>query len=155
MKNTILKFAMASTLMAGMIFTGCESSETKMKDAQDEVKDAKEELNEAQQEAKAEAQRKQDAKEWKVFKLEAEAKIKQNDALIAQLRDRMKTSGNTMDKLYANKIDALEEQNKNLKSKIFAYEKSQSDWETFKHEFNHDMDQLTQALNDLTVKNTN
>jgi hypothetical protein len=33
------------------------------------------------------------------------------------------------------------------------YEKKQSDWESFKREFNHDMDELGQALKDLTVDN--
>jgi DNA-directed RNA polymerase subunit N (RpoN/RPB10) len=36
-----------------------------------------------------------------------------------------------------------------------AYEKSQSDWEAFKREFNHDMEELGKALKDLTVDNKN
>jgi hypothetical protein len=40
-----------------------------------------------------------------------------------------------------------------MKARIDAYDKSQSDWESFKREFTHDMEGLGQALNDLTVNN--
>jgi len=35
-----------------------------------------------------------------------------------------------------------------------AYEKERSDWEVFKREFNHDMNQLGEAFSDLGNKNT-
>jgi hypothetical protein len=34
-----------------------------------------------------------------------------------------------------------------------AYDKNQTDWEKFKREFNHDMDELGKSLKDLTVNN--
>ena len=40
-----------------------------------------------------------------------------------------------------------------MNARIAAYDKSQSDWESFKREFSHDMDGLGQAINDLTVNN--
>lgn len=40
-----------------------------------------------------------------------------------------------------------------MKRRSIYYEKSQSDWETFKREYNHDMDELGNALKDLTVDN--
>jgi len=67
----------------------------------------------------------------------------------------MKRSGKTLDALRAKKIDALEQKNRDMRNRIAAYEKSQSDWESFKREFNHDMDELGQAFKDLTVDNKN
>jgi len=40
-----------------------------------------------------------------------------------------------------------------MRARLVAYEKSQSNWESFKREFNHDMDEIGQALKDLTVDN--
>jgi uncharacterized protein YeaO (DUF488 family) len=34
-----------------------------------------------------------------------------------------------------------------------AYEKTQSDWEEFKREYNHDMEELGAALKDFRVNN--
>jgi hypothetical protein len=59
-----------------------------------------------------------------------------------------------MDATYIASIDALEQKNAALKSKLNTYENNaQSDWESFKREFNHDMDQLGNSLRDLTVNN--
>ena len=52
-------------------------------------------------------------------------------------------------------IDALEERNETLKNKISDYENNQTDWESFKREFNSDMSELGNALKDLTVNNKN
>lgn len=67
----------------------------------------------------------------------------------------MKKPGKTLDPLYKSRIDALELKNQELKSRLEAYEKNQSNWETFKREFNHDMDELGVALADFTVDNKN
>lgn len=60
-----------------------------------------------------------------------------------------------LDPLYEKRIETLEQQNKDFRKKIEDYEKSQTDWEIFKREFNHDMDELGKALKDLTVDNKN
>jgi len=146
MKKTIITLAMASTLIAGAMLTGCQPSNPKVESAQENVQDAKQELKAAQKEASAE--------EWKAFKDESEVKIKDNDIRIAELKAKLKKSGTKLDALYEKKIDALEQQNRDMKARIDGYESSvHSDWDAFKREFNHDMDQLGQALKDLTVDN--
>ena len=65
----------------------------------------------------------------------------------------MKKPGNTLDALYAKRIETLEQKNRDLRTRMDAYEKSESDWEVFKREFNHYMDELGQALTDFTVDN--
>jgi len=61
--------------------------------------------------------------------------------------------GKILDPIYKQRIETLEEQNRDLKVRLDVYEKNNSDWETFKREFNHDMDELGKALKDFTVDN--
>jgi|ERR1051325_11109541 outer membrane murein-binding lipoprotein Lpp len=153
MKKTIFTLAVATTLMAGTIFTGCQSSDAKVDAAKDKVQDAKQDLKEVQKDANTEAQKAANAEEWKKFKSESEIKIRDNEIRIAELREKMKKSGKTLDALREKRIDELEQKNRDLRSRIDAYDKSQSNWESFKREFSHDMDELGQALKDLTVDN--
>jgi chromosome segregation ATPase len=154
MKKVIFILAMTTTFMAGTIFTGCQSSTQKQEAAQAKVKDARQDLNEAKKNANEVAQKAATAEEWKTFKSESELKIKENEIRIAELKIKLKKPGEIFDALYENKIVKLEQQNKDVKAKLEAYEKSQSNWESFKREFNHDMDELGKALKDLTVNNT-
>ena len=106
-------------------------------------------------EAQADAIKVANAEEWRVFKSDAEIKIKENEVRIGELKVKMKKSGKTFDAMYEKNIIALEQKNKDLRTKISNYESNQSDWEAFKREFNHDMDELGQAIKDLTVNNKN
>jgi chromosome segregation ATPase len=153
MKKSIFTLALAGTLIAGTIFTGCQSSAQKESVAQDKVNDAKQDLKEAQDDAKAEATKLAGVEEWKEFKNDSEIKIRDNEVRIAELKAKLNKPGTTLDPLYEKRIDTLEKKNRDMKARIYDYEKSQSDWETFKREFNHDMDELGQALKDFTVDN--
>jgi hypothetical protein len=147
MKKTIISLVVVTTLISGAIFTGCGPSTPKEEAAKTEVKEAKEDLKDAQKAATAE--------EWKAFKDESELRIRDNEVRIAELKAKIKKSGKELDVLYEKKIDALEQQNKDMKARIDVYERNnKSDWESFKREFNHDMDELGKALKDLTVNNT-
>jgi len=152
MKKMIFILAV-TTLMAGTIFTGCKSSTQKQEAARDKVKDAKQDLNEAQKDANAAAQVVATEEEWKIFKSESELKIKDNEIRIAELTVKMNKQGEIFDELYRKNIANLEQQNKDMKARLEAYEKSQTNWESFKREFNHDMDAIGKALKDLTVDN--
>ena len=54
MKNQIYTLAVTA-LMAGTIFTGCQSSDEKVEAAQDKVQEAKQDLKEVQKDANAQA----------------------------------------------------------------------------------------------------
>jgi len=59
-----------------------------------------------------------------------------------------------MDKAYQKSIDTIEQRNNNLKLKMDSYKNdANSDWKSFKREFNHDMNELGHSLKDLTVDN--
>jgi hypothetical protein len=146
MKKTIIAIVAIAAISTTAIFTGCGPSTPKEKAAQAQVNEAKEQLNDAQKEATAE--------EWKAFKDESELKIRENEAGIAELKAKIKKSGKELDAVYEKKVDALEQQNKDMRARISNYEKNtKSDWEAFKREFNHDMDKLGSALKDFTVDN--
>jgi len=152
MKKMIFIFVV-TTLMAGTIFTGCQSWTQKQKAAQDKVQDARQDLNAARKNANEVAQKAATAEEWKTFKSESELKIKENEIRINELTVKIKKPGKLFDAHYEKRIAKLEQQNKDLKARLEVYEKSQSNWESFKREFNHDMDEIGQALKNLTVDN--
>ena len=145
MKKTIFILALTVTVVAGTIFTSCKSSVQKQAAAQDTVQDARKDLKAAQVVATA--------AEWEAFRTEAELKIRNNEIRITELNAKMKRPGEIFDELYAKKIANLEQQNKDMRARLLAYEKSQTNWESFKREFNHDMDAIAQAFKDLSVDN--
>jgi DNA repair ATPase RecN len=155
MKSTFFTLFVATSMFAGTLFTGCQSSATKEEAANDKVDEAQQELMEAQQEADIEAQKVATADEWNTFKTESEIKISEYEIRIKAIRDQMRKPGKTFDDLYKKRIDQLEEKIADLKTRMNDYEKNQSGWESFKREFNHDMDELGKAMNDLVVDNKN
>ena len=149
MKRTILNFA-ATMLMATAICTSCKSPEEKVADAQSSVVDANQNLKDVRKDSGVAAAKAATADEWKMFKNDADATIKNNEIRITELKAKMKKS---TDASYAKRVDDLEQQNTNLKIKIDAYDKNHSDWEAFKQQFSQDVNNFGQALKDLTNSN--
>lgn len=87
--------------------------------------------------------------EWQAFKTDAEQRLANNEQKITDLKQQLKKPGKLFDKMYENRIAKLEEQNRKLRLKLNSYEKEQSDWEMFKREFNHDMDELGKAIGNI------
>lgn len=144
MKKSIFTLAAMSLLMTGALFTSCNSAAQKEENTTTESQDAN-----------AEEQVVATAEEWQAFKTDAEAKIKNNEIRIEELTVQMNKPGQVFDDLYKNRIEELEQQNRELQNRIDAYDKSHTDWEKFKREFNHDMDELGEALKNITVNNKN
>ena len=153
MKKLIFTLAVATTFMAGTIFTSCESSYNKDGENQGMMNETKEDMQEMHNDKNADMPKMATADEWKTFKLESELEINNNEIRVKELTEKMNKPGTILDPLYAKKIENIEQKNKDLKAKLVAYETNQSDWEKFKREFNHDMDELGKAFKDLTVDN--
>ena len=145
MKKIVFNIVIVMGVLGSVSFTACQSATPKEDAAKAKLEAAREDLKEAQTEASAE--------EWEEFKNESEIKISNNNIRIAELKLKMNESGNTLDAVYKKRIQLLEQKNIDMKARIDAYEKSQSDWESFKREFNHDMDELGKALKDIAVDN--
>jgi hypothetical protein len=45
----------------------------------------------------------------------------------------------------------LNQQNQAFKTRLESYDKSRNDWETFKRDMNHDMDEVEKALKDMAA----
>ena len=145
MKKTIFTLVIA-TFVVGTAFMSCKPATKEEIEATENVKEANQELKEAKRAATAE--------EWQEFKDNMNEAISENEARIADLKLEMKKTGKSVDAKYEENIDALEQKNKDLKVKMETYKNdANADWESFKREFNHDMDELGQALKDLTVNN--
>lgn len=91
--------------------------------------------------------------EWQTYKLESNKTIMANETRILELRNAMNKPGTTFDKSYAKSINTMEEKNIALKKRIINYENNQTDWESFKREFNSDAEVLATTFKNFTSKN--
>ena len=130
-----------SVVLTGAILTSCQSKEQKVEDSKQQVVDAKQDLKEAKQELNA---------DYPAFKRDAEEQIAANDKRIAELREKLARSGKApLDNMRRQRIDELQKENAELRSRLYGYEKERSDWETFKRKFNEDAAKLRQAFKDF------
>ncbi|CAN5694844.1 hypothetical protein BH11BAC1_BH11BAC1_04860 [soil metagenome] len=143
-KANIITLSVA--FVATNLFSSCNSNEKKVEDAKEDVQEAKQDL----QDVKAELN-----PEYPAFKTEAEIKIAENEKRIAELKEKLAKPGTaTFDGMREKRIEQLEQKNAELRSRLNAYEKEHSDWETFKREFKHDMDGIGEAFKDLGKDNS-
>ncbi len=141
MKKTICILTIAM-LIAGGMFTGCQSSATKVENAQEDVTAANAALNKAISDSIAE------------FKKNSEVTISQYDKEIIKLREKASTMNQENKILYEKRITEIEKKNAQMKKELReAKIEGQKQWREFKAEFTHDMDELGLAFKDLTVKN--
>ena len=153
MKKIIFTLAIATTISTALVLNSCQAPSDKTDAARENVKDAKEDLKVAEKDSGIAAVKTANAEEWKAFKAESELKIDNNKIRIDELKLKMKSSGTVQDELYSKSIDSLQVKNTELKTPMYKYETGKTDWETFKAEFNHDMDGLGKALKNFTVSN--
>jgi septal ring factor EnvC (AmiA/AmiB activator) len=119
------------------------------------VQDANDDLNAVTNDVNNDATTKANDAEWQTYKMEANKTIDLNETRITELQNAIKKSGKTFDDNYKKSITALEDRNSALKTKIADYENNQTDWETFKREFDSDMAGLGKAFEDLGRNNKN
>lgn len=136
---TVLLFAM------GVLFTNCNSPSQKVENAETNAAEAQEDLDQARQDY---------LEDVEVYKKQTAEKIAANNKSIADFNARIETEKAEAKAEYKLKIAELEKKNSDMQKKLDDYKvESKDQWETFKSEFNRDMDQLGNALQDLTVKN--
>lgn len=152
MKKTILSLAL-TTFIAGTVLVGCKESSKKEEAVQENVQDARADLDDAKEEL-SEAKRAATEQEWKAFKESTNATIAKNEIRIAEMKADLKKTGKNIDTEYSKKIQELEEKNKEIKNKLETYKNdANSDWQSFKKEFNDDVNDLGTSLKNFTVKN--
>ncbi len=145
MKKVILAIMISGLMLAGVL-TGCNSPSKKVEKAEENLNEAKQELSQAQYDSVA---------DYEQFKKESEDRINNNEKLIDAFKKRMITDKKQLKAEDQKIIDNLEQKNIDMRKKIEEYKENGKDkWSAFKVEFTHDMDELGNALKDLTVRNT-
>ena len=61
----------------------------------------------------------------------------------------MDKPGNTFDGIYRTRIEKLEAKNSDLKLKLNNYDGNQTQWKTFKSDFNRDINEVGNNIKDL------
>ena len=125
---------------------GCGKSSSKDNENKTGVEKAEEDLAEAQRDYLVQS---------KAFAAESYLKISANEKLIAELRLRAVIMDKTARLEYERKLEIIELQNKEMKDRADNYDESgEAKWNSFKREFNHDMDELGNAFKDLVEDNS-
>lgn len=88
------------------------------------------------------------------FNAAVNARIEENKREIAELRERMKEEKKEARERYEASINDLEKRNDEMKARLDNNkEESKEKWNSFKAEFNHDMDELGHSIKDLFKDN--
>lgn len=129
---------------SAIVFAGCQSSADKVENAQEAVTDANKDLDKANAEYLA------DIKNYREL---TALQIEKNNLEIAKFKLQVEGEKKEARAEYYKNIDALEEKNNAYKKKLDMYQSdNKTNWEIFKSEFSHDMNELGTAINGLTVK---
>ena len=142
-----IKYYLAAFIIIAFssVYMGCSSdSDKKPADATETLKQADQELATARAEYE---------KEWQKFKNDAELKISANEKKIAEHKAEMKDANKKLKTKYTDEVSRLYQKNRELKAKIAQYKyEGKNNWEEFKKSFNHDLESVGNALNDLFDK---
>lgn len=146
-KNKKSIFALAFIVsLAGINLTSCKSYDPK-KNVNTE-NGAQQNMNEANLDR--DTTQLENDKKFEEFRTTSEEKIITNEKIIS----RLKEDANKVKKENKIRIAELEARNEAMKVKLKEYKREgKKEWQSFKKEFNHDMDELGNALNDLTKDN--
>jgi len=132
-------------IIAAVILKSCNSPEGKVKAAESKVTESLQDLNKARDSYDDEV---------KKFRKEMEQKIADNEMKIADFNFKI-ANEKLKDKLeYEQKTNALELRNKTMKKKLDEYKGDNiAVWESFKSEYNNDMNELQKSIKDLEIEN--
>ncbi|MES2591238.1 MAG: hypothetical protein V4608_05085 [Bacteroidota bacterium] len=144
-----LTFITMTLYVTAAALTGCDSNKT---DMHDENKEEKKEI--VLTEEHHENTTVDYNKEYDDFKRESDERIAENDRKIEEYNKKIEGEKKEAKAEYKEKVAALNQKNKDMKDRVNNYKVENGDkWESFKREFNHDMDELGNALRDLGKDN--
>lgn len=145
MKKTIFILAL-STLSMGLI-TSCKSGTEKVEDAKENIAEEQKDVEKAKMEY---------VQEYEKFKADQDLRMTENEKQIAELKAKSAAMKKEARADYDKHVAELEARNAELKAKLRDYQHDDHDntkWESFKREFNHDMDEMGNAFRDLGKNN--
>ena len=140
-----------SIFMAGTMLTGCQSSGTKVENAENKLQDAKNDVHTAKQDLNQAIR--DSVSEYQKFKLASDEKIATHEKNIAEFKTKIAKEKKENRAVYERKLASLERKNSNMKKKLVNYKiEEKYSWEKFKIAYNRDMDELGREFKDLSVK---
>lgn len=138
-------------VIGGLIFSGCHTETRKINYSIANGAESTQDLKNGLEEVSEELKNALNVQDWLIFKKVSEFKIRDNDIRIAELKVKMQRRGMKPDPIYRKKLNGLENVNLEMKKKLRVYSENQYEWNSYKNEFKHDLDQLGQTLTDLTI----
>lgn len=137
-----------SAFMLAAVFMGCNTPEEKVEKAKENVEEANAKLDKAQKELE----------EHKVqvekYRQEIVEQLAANRRRIVELRADVDNAQKGTKEALTKQVNELEERNDAMEKRLIEFnEVGKEQWENFKTEFSHDMDDLGQALRNFSVKN--
>lgn len=133
------------TIIISVVITmiACSSPSQKVENAKTDLKDARQEKLDS-------------VADFESFKKESEERILKNEVAIDAFKAKMVSSKKHIKENDQKMIDELQQRNINMRKRIAEYkENGKDEWSAFKVEFSHDMDELANAVKNITVQNTN
>jgi septal ring factor EnvC (AmiA/AmiB activator) len=143
MTNLILSLCASTLMMSAILISGCSTPAEKVENAQKDVTQANIDLDKANQAYEADIAN---------YRAETDNKITANNKSIAEFNARIELEKQDARAEYRKKIVALEQKNSDMKKKMDDYKMTgKENWEIFKTEFSHDMDELGKAFSGFTT----
>lgn len=148
-KKSVLTYGLTAFMTALLLFASCTlNTETEKSDEakriDNAIDNAKKDLDVVKEEYK---------KRYETFKMESESKFTENKKIIADLKAGPKNKNKTVQAEIDKTLTDLEERNQALNDEINNYKEIDTNkWESFKVGFSRDMDNLGEALKDMTKK---
>jgi chromosome segregation ATPase len=132
-------------IFSSSLITSCSNSAEKVDEAQNDVTKAKIESENANLDYLVEVEN---------HRIEASKKITDNEKIIGAFKTKIANEKKDVNAEYEKQLAKLEQKNTELKQKLSDYKaEGKENWESFKEEFNRDIDELSDAFNDLTTNN--
>jgi hypothetical protein len=150
MKKLVLSLAVVAFL-AGTISTSFGQVPDKQSvKARENLKEEKKDVVVAKQDLKI--AQKDSVSEYQKLTKESEIKFKSNEKSIADLRVAITKNNSKEQATDQKKVSLLEDKNNSLKKELADYkELGQTQFKTFKTEYNRDQDQLAKELKDFKI----
>jgi membrane protein involved in colicin uptake len=147
MKKMIFSIVITGVIAATML-SGCQSSGTKVGNAEQNVQDAKDKVVVAQKELD---QAIKDSIQQ--FRQEEADRISANEKSIAEFRAKIAKETQEIRVKNEQKLADLEQQNRDMKTRLEQFKEDTKDnWDAFRFKFKHDMNNLGLAFKDFVVK---
>jgi hypothetical protein len=121
------------------ILVSCSREDEQLNDAREKVIEATKQLKVA---------KRLWSKEYPKFKMKAENRIASHEKNIAELKLN-KAGTIPLDEVRKHRINRLEKMNAASRKSLSAYEIEHPDWESFKREFDQDMEGIGKEISDL------